>query len=133
MAVLFICMPTAFAYLTGGGGTGCSGCGGAPIEVNARKLFDALDLLNEDELTRNLSDPKLCETIDCYGLTIDEAHNSVKNIIEKHRFGESQKLTQQTLLQALYFSLGSIFIAMSSLCVAIFSWRLNVRNSKSKV
>ena len=111
--------------------TSVGGCCGGPVEVNARKLFDALDLLNEDELTRNLSDPKLCETIDCYGLTIDEAHNTVKNIIEKHRFSESQDLNRQTQSQTFYLALVSILISIVTFCFTIF-FKLKSRLKENK-
>ena len=88
----------------------CSSCN-APIEVNARKVFDLLSKDNPDELTQKLSDPLLCESIECAGLSVEEVHNTIKNILEQRRFQQSQNLTFYTSAVAILFSLLSLLIS----------------------
>ena len=107
--ITFASYSAVFGF-SGSSGQGCGSCS-APIEVNARKVFDLLSKDNPDELTQKLSDPLLCETIECAGLSVEEAHNTIKNILEQRRFQQSQNLTFYTSAVAILFSLLSLLIS----------------------
>ena len=125
--VVFFILVTTSSNAVGQGS--CGSCGG-PIDVNSRKLWESLGLDSDEALSQKLSDPRLCETINCFGLTQEEAQNTIKNAIEFHRFEKSQQLAENTRNQSFYFSILSVIISTLSLAVAGVALMVNWRKSK---
>ena len=119
--ITFASYSAVFGF-SGSSGQGCGSCS-APIEVNARKVFDLLSKDNPDELTQKLSDPLLCESIECSGLSIEEAHNTIKNILEQRRFQKSQDLT-------MYATIFTTMISLVALLLSYLGYRFTKTNSK---
>lgn len=128
--VFFFVFPVnSFSFNTGG--TTCGGSGCRPIEKQAREVFDFLILETDEELSHKLSDPDLCKTISCLGLTTIEVQNTIKNIFEARRFEKTQQQAKETQSQTFYLALVSIVIALGSLLIASLAFKHNRQNSKS--